>query len=192
MKKFIVPFIFITFFLLLTFSWSVAEEQPAKKPARLFAPDFPPFLKEMLDLTPEQESQLREFSKARLEERRTFRDKMMKMRSELREMMKDPKADEKKIEGLVDEIFKLRANQFKGSLKSRNEIKKIFTPNQLEKIEKFKTRFAGRWAMRPGRFPQWRFLPRGQFYGAERFSGPWGRGFGFRGRGLRDRMPWWL
>ncbi len=192
MKKILVPLMLIAVFILFAISTSIAQDQPAKEPARMKAHDFPPFLKDMLNLTPEQEARLKELSKARLEERQAFQEKMTKMRGELREMMKDPKADEKKIEGLVDEMFKLRAAQFKNNIKQRNEIKKIFTPEQLEKMEKFRTRFMGRQMRRPGRFfPGRRFSPWGGLFGPERFGLPWDRGFGFRGRILRNRMGWW-
>jgi hypothetical protein len=124
---------------------------------------------------------------------KAFQEKMKKMRSELRELMKDPKADEKKIDGLIDEMSKLRAMQFKSSVKQRKEIRKIFTPEQLEKMDKFKARLMDQRAMRKGQpFPKKRFLRQGRFFGPERFGGPWGRGYGFRGPSFRERMRrWW-
>lgn len=183
--------LFAVFLIFILFP-SSATTQPLRRPGRM-ANDFPLFLKNVLNLTPEQEARLQEFRKARQEEMKAFQEKMKKMRSELRELMKDPKADEKKIDGLIDEMSKLRAMQFKSSVKQRKEIRKIFTPEQLEKMDKFKARLMDQRAMRKGQpFPQGRFLRQGRFFGPERFGGPWGRGYGFRGPSFRERMRrWW-
>lgn len=139
-------------------------------------------MEEYLNLTPEQKTNLDEFRKARQEERRTFFDRMRKLQSDLRESMKAPQADEKKIEGLIDEMSKLKSAQLKSSLRNVREMKKIFTPEQLEKLEKFK-----------GRMMDWRgaemgrFMGRGGFYGRGWMSPRWGRGNFWRS-GPMNRM----
>ncbi len=127
--------------------------------------------REALGLTPEQEKSLEEFRKARMEENRAFRDEMMKVREEMRALAKDPKANEAKINGLIDKRAKLQAERAKAGFKNRAAVEKIFTPEQLEKMKAFRARFE----RRP------RFAGRGRM----------GMGFmGFRGPGMgRFRRP---
>ncbi len=110
-----------------------------------------PLREDRLNLTPEQKTKLEEFRKARQEENEAFFEQMRKMRTDLREMMKDPQANEKKIDGLIDEMSKLRADRMKRSLRNSQEMKKIFTPEQLEKMKDMRMRM-GRRAMRFGAF----------------------------------------
>ncbi len=105
---------------------------------------------EWLNLTPEQKTRLEEFRKAGQEERRAFSEQMRKMQSGLRELMKDPEANEKKIDGIIDEMSKLRASHLKSGIKHRAEMKKIFTPEQLDKLKNFRARMRGMGPMRPG------------------------------------------
>ncbi|HSA94957.1 MAG TPA: periplasmic heavy metal sensor [Acidobacteriota bacterium] len=122
---------------------------PAKeRPARMLA-------REALGLTPEQEKALTEFRKTRERERIAFRDEMARIRSERRELVRDPRANQAKLEALIDRAAKLRAEREKAGLRSRIERDKIFTPEQLEKMKAFRERLgdrAGRLAFRrPGR-----------------------------------------
>lgn len=137
--------------------------------------------REALGLTPEQEKSLEEFRKARMEENRAFRDEMMKVREEMRALAKDPKANEAKINGLIDKRAKLQAERAKAGFKNRAAVEKIFTPEQLEKMKAFRARFE----QRP------RFAGRGRM-GMGRFRGP---GFGMRRMGqfrpLRHRPFFW-
>ncbi len=110
-----------------------------------------PMREDWLNLTPEQKTKLEEFRKARQEENKAFFEQMRKMRTDFREMMKDPQANEKKIDGLIDEMSKLRADRMKRGLKNSQEMKKIFTPEQLEKLKDLRMRM-GRRAMRFGAF----------------------------------------
>ncbi|HEK85910.1 MAG: Spy/CpxP family protein refolding chaperone [Candidatus Saccharicenans sp.] len=98
-------------------------------------------LKDALQLTPEQEKKLEEFREARLEEAKAFREKMRQMNQDLRKLMADPKADESKINSLIDEISKLRADRMKAQFKNRKEWEKIFTPEQLKKIQEYRQDF---------------------------------------------------
>lgn len=104
---------------------------------------------------------------------------MEKFRADLRELMKDPQANEKKIHGLIDEMFKLRAAEMKNSIKHREEMKKIFTPEQLEKIKNLRGRMARFIGRRMGGFKPgpcwgagWGERP---FWGRTRFSRPFSR-----------------
>ncbi len=125
----------------------------------------PPARENRLNLTAEQKTKLEEFRKARREERTAFLDQMRKLRAELRDLMKDPQANEKKIDGLIDEMSRLRAARMKSDLKNSIEMKKIFTPEQLEKMKDFRMRMGPRRGMRPGRrgWRQWRMGPRRDF-----------------------------
>lgn len=181
MKKYVITAFLVVSFVSLLLLPSLANAQPIKSQERV---------KEQLNLTPEQEAKLKEFREARMEDRKAFREKMTKLRDEFQALMKDPKADEKKIDGLIDEMAKLRASQFKAGIKQRNEWKKIFTPEQLEKMEKFKGRMMERGAMRPGRFmPHQRFGMQRGFFGPRQFQRPGMRPSGFR-MGMMNCM-WW-
>jgi Spy/CpxP family protein refolding chaperone len=95
---------------------------------------------EFLELTPEQKAKLEEFRKSGAEERQAHFEKMRKLREEMRGAMKDPEANEGKINGLIDEMSKLRADQMKRDLARTREMKKIFTPEQQEKLAKLRDR----------------------------------------------------
>ncbi|MDH7512925.1 MAG: Spy/CpxP family protein refolding chaperone [Clostridiales bacterium] len=179
MKKSSVLLGLILLAALIAFGPSLALGQPARDPERTLRP----FWEEYLDLTPDQKAKLEEFRKARQEERKAFLDQMEKFRTELRELRKNPQANEKKIDALIDEMFKLRAGRLKSSFKHQAEIKKIFTPEQQEKLAKLRARMAHMREMRPGAF-----FGRG---GGRPGLSPhpfWGRG-PLRPR-LRDRW-WW-
>jgi len=165
----------------LLFGSYSASAQPARDPEwrpRLLAGEF-------LNLTPEQKAKLEEFRKARREERKVFAEQMEKLHSELRELRKDPQANEKKINGLIDEIFKLRATQMKNAIKHGEEIKKIFTPEQLEKMKNFRERMMA-----------WRGWRMGAFGRRGGWGPAWGPGGRVRPFWGRDRFPrplwrWW-
>jgi Spy/CpxP family protein refolding chaperone len=123
---------------LIAFGPSVALGQPARNPERTIRP----FWQDYLDLTPEQKAKLEEFRKVRQEERQAFFDQMGKLRADLKELRKDPQANEKKIDALIDEMFNLRAGRLKSSFKHQAEVKKIFTPEQQEKLARLKARIA--------------------------------------------------
>jgi Spy/CpxP family protein refolding chaperone len=98
-------------------------------------------LKDALQLTPEQEKKLEEFRKARWDEAKAFREKLGKLHEDLRKLSQDPKADEKKVNSLIDEISKLKAERMKAQFKNRKEWEKIFTPEQLKKLEEYRKDF---------------------------------------------------
>ena len=146
-------------------------------------------LKDAFNLTPEQEAELKAFREARQKESQEFREAMRKMQAELRDLTNDPKADQKKIDGLIDGMSKLRADRQKAAFRNRDEMKKIFTPEQWEKMQNVRGRL-GRLGdiqrMRPGRA-----LGReGLGLGVGRLQGlrPMGRAFGL-GRGRMMRRP---
>ena len=141
--------------------------------------------RESLGLTAEQEKALETFRKARMDENRAFRDEMQKMRGEMRELAKDPKAGEAKINGLIDKTAELRAERAKAAFKHRGEVKKIFTPEQIEKMRAFRGRLMNRQGMAGrGRMGFGRMGSRGP--GMGRFMGP---GFGMRRMGRFGAFP---
>lgn len=170
MKRY-ATFLGAVLFILFTFYPSVSFAQPEGREMDR---------KNNLNFTPEQKTKLEERRKARQEERQAFREQMRNLRADLREAMKDPQADEKKIDALIDEMTRLRATRLKSSLRQSREIRKIFTPEQLEKLEKFRAGITHSRGRRQGHFwnrggwaPRWR---RHLF-----------RGRGYYGPGLRDR-----
>jgi Spy/CpxP family protein refolding chaperone len=97
-----------------------------------------------LGLTPEQTKALEAFRKSRRDEGQAFRDGMAKLRVEMRELAKDPKANQARIDGLIDKMTGLSAERRKAGFRTRIERDKIFTPQQLETIKTLRSRFAGR------------------------------------------------
>jgi len=133
-----------------------------ERPGRMLA-------REALDLTPDQEKALEAFRRARTEEGRAFRDEMTKLRIERRELAKDPRANQAKIDALIDRTAKLRAEREKAAFRGRIERDKIFTPEQREKMKSFRERLANR----PGRIGRGRMAAgRPGFGRPDRFLGP--------------------
>jgi len=97
-----------------------------------------------LGLTPEQTKALEDFRKARRDEGQAFREGMGKLRVEMRELAKDPKANQARIDALIDKMAGLSAERRKAAFRTRAERDKIFTPEQLEKLKTIRSRFAGR------------------------------------------------
>jgi len=159
------------------------QDKPAEKQAKPAEPGerLRMLERDILDLTPEQEKKLEEFRLARQEEAKAFREQGEKLRTEYRELMKDPKANEAKLDGLIDQMSKLQAERMKAGLKNRLAREKIFTPEQLEKMKEYRGAFMNRGRMgMMGRGPLGRF-------GLNRFGmggplgprlGPLGLGFG--------------
>jgi Spy/CpxP family protein refolding chaperone len=148
MKKNVIATFVTLGFLALLISPLAAQDEPAPPRNPRLGPGAG--IQKWLELTPEQEAKLKEMSKARMEEAKGFREKLGKMQQDLRQILEDPKADQKKVEGLVDEIHRLKAAQMKAHLKFRKEREAVFTPEQLEKLKKARTR--GMEMRRAGRF----------------------------------------
>lgn len=123
-----------------------AQQPPAKqeKPAAQAQKVPLAGLKEFLQLTPDQEAKIKEMQKARQEDQKSFREQMQKLRGELAPLLKDSKADQNKINGLVDQIAKLGAERTKKVLANRNPMQKILTPEQLEKLKNAPPRMRAR------------------------------------------------
>jgi len=133
MKKFGVAAAVLGMLVTLAFVPVTASAQPAR-----------------LDLTPEQEEKIEDLWKARMDKMTAFQDQMMKLQLEMDTLMRDPKADAKKIEGLIDRMSALRAEHQKEAFRHRQSVESVLTPEQLEKLQTFRGRFAGRGLM-PGR-----------------------------------------
>lgn len=97
-----------------------------------------------LGLTPDQVKALEAFRKARTEERQAFRQNMDKIRTESRELLRDPEANRARLDELIDRRAKLRAEREKSDLRTRAERDKIFTPEQRAKIERLRSSRWGR------------------------------------------------
>lgn len=156
---------------------TLLQAQPLRRPGWL-GPGLGPGVQDWLGLTSEQKSKIEALRKTHQEEMKALRDKLMDLQKQLREARQDPKADPKKIEGLIDEIFKVRASQMKARLHHQGEIEKILTKEQKEKLDQARERYrrwflghpyrfgVGPWRMapfapgRPGLLRPYRFLPR--------------------------------
>jgi Spy/CpxP family protein refolding chaperone len=105
-----------------------------------------------LGLTPDQVKALGEFRKDRMDERRAFRQEAVRLRGEIRALAGDPKANQPKIDELIDQRAKLRAEREKGALRARAQRDEIFTPEQRDKIKAFRSGRQGRMGLAgPGR-----------------------------------------
>ncbi len=95
-----------------------------------------------LDLTDEQKEQLKNLRENQKEVQKQFMDKTKNLRLDLIELKQDAVTNSGEIEKIQDEIFNLRIEQMKNVYMHRKEIKKIFTPEQLEKMSALRTRAA--------------------------------------------------
>ena len=183
MKKQIAVFSVILGLLALALLPLAGQDEPGPAPVPERGPGHG--LQKWLDLTPDQQAKLEEVRKLRRDAIKSFGEEHQKMRQEMKKLLADPNADQKKIEGLIDDLAKLQAARMKSNLKFRQEFEKVLTPEQLEKLRKAKANLQG---MRRGS----RFLRGHQdmrrFLG-NRFFGRPGR-MGFRHPGLRGRMLW--
>jgi Spy/CpxP family protein refolding chaperone len=134
-------------------------------------------VRDLLAISPEQEKKIQEFRQGRQKDGQAFRDEMAKMRGEMRDLMKDTKANAARIDGLIDQRSKLRADREKLAVRTRGEWEKIFTPEQLEKMKKYRGAFMGRQGLAEG----------GRF-GLGRPG--MGRFMGMRGMGMGARSAW--
>jgi Spy/CpxP family protein refolding chaperone len=188
MKKQTVALSVIMGFLLLALLPLAAQDEPG--PAPVPGEGFGPGPQKWLDLTPDQQTKLKEIKKLRQEAMKGFREQHLKIGEELNTLMADPQADQKKIDGLIDEIAKLQAAHMKSGFKFRQDMEKILTPQQLEKLKKAKTTFQRirgehRFFMR---HPGARRFMGNQFFGRRGFNRPGGMRFGHPGRW--NRMLW--
>ncbi|MGB8952282.1 MAG: Spy/CpxP family protein refolding chaperone [Candidatus Aminicenantales bacterium] len=186
MKKYFVPLVFVTGVLFLALSVAAQPQTDPKAPKP--APKDRVALKEYLQLSPEQEAKLAEFRKVRAEERNAAREQMAKIRSELRTLLRDSKADQSKVDGLIDQLSQLQANRFKTMLQHRKEWEKILTPEQLDKLKDLREKMSQRRILRQKRMERGRFFgPRSRFHGQGRFTPH----FRNRGRGAGFPWMWW-
>ena len=144
---------------------------------------------DLFNITPEQEKKIQEFRQVRQKDRQAFRDEMTKIRGEMRDLMKDTKANSAKIDSLIDVTSKLRADREKLAIRTRDDWQKLFAPEQLEKIKKYRGAFTGRQGLgERGRFGFGR-------PGMGRFMGMRGTGMGMGARGAwgrRMHRPGWF
>lgn len=160
---------------------SFAQEKPAP-PAKPGKPAIQAPLarvKDALNITPEQEVKIKEFNKARTEAGKAFAEQMKKVREDMQALRQDDKADPAKLNALIDQSFKLRAEQAKAGLKNGEAWKKIFTQEQLDKMKKVRS-MQGRMGLMGGGMGQGQMM-RGQGQMMR------GRGQMMRGRGMMMR-----
>lgn len=177
--------------VLVSFSFilfpSIAQGQALKKAEKEAAEDFPLKQRNFLNLTVEQKAKLDEFRKMHQEESKEFLKNLREIGQQLNKLLRDPKSDQKEVEGLIDQLSTLRAAHLKKAFQHRRELRKIFTPEQLEKLEKFS---GNRMAPRRG-LARMRFFSLGGFRGLGRLPM-----FRREGRNLRRRpffnwRRWW-
>jgi Spy/CpxP family protein refolding chaperone len=196
MKKYLAA-VTILGFLFLT-AGGFAQQPPAKaeKPAKPAPGQQGPLgnLKDFLKLTPEQEAKIKDLQKSRQAEMKAFRDEMQKLRGEMKPLLKDAKADQTKINGLIDQITKLSADRIKKGLANRNPLQKILTQEQMDKLNQVRGRMMRGRGMGPGMgMGRGQFMQRGRFMGplGQLFMEPGQRGFGGRGMmGPRGGRGW--
>ena len=195
MKKYFAGTVLIIGILALSWSSFAQQSQKPAEKEKLVKPGRPaqmaPLarLKEYLNLSPEQEAKLNDVLKARVEDRKASQEQIKKTRSELTPLLKDPKTDQNKINSLIDQIAKMRADQTKKALASRRDMEKIFTSEQLDKLKQSRGQLMRRGLLSDFFMGRERFMQRGRFIGPGMRPGLSFRGqrwFGNRlGRGLR-------
>jgi Spy/CpxP family protein refolding chaperone len=135
MKKFLAALTIAGMFMISVGAFAQQPPQPPQKPEKP-APGVPlERMKNWLSLTPEQETKLKEFQKTRQEEQKAVREQVAKLRGELNPLLEDSKSDQNKVNGLIDQMSKLRADQLKKSFQNRKSLEQIFTKEQLDKLK---------------------------------------------------------
>jgi hypothetical protein len=188
MKRYVMAFIIVFLYFSLFPSGLLGQE--TIRPEEVITGDYPVDSENFLDLTPEQESKLKEFRKMRQEERKEFQRKMREVRKKMAPMMRDPEANEKAIQGLYQEIAKLRSGHLAEVIMQKKEIKKILTPEQLEKLEKAKKRITQRRFQRNRSISRRGSSRRGRFRQMDRMRFPRRRRY-FRGRLFLNNWRRW-
>jgi Spy/CpxP family protein refolding chaperone len=177
MKKYVAAIVLVA---LGAFGLSLFAQDQTTAPA-VVKPDRPAFqgplarAKDALKLTPDQEARLKEFHKARQADNKAFTEQMKKLRSDMQALRQDDKADPNKVNGLIDQMFKLQADRAKAQFKNRKDLEKIFTPEQLQKMKNGRSMFMGLGRM-------------GGFMPGPRGGMGFGRGMMMRGPMMRGPM----
>ncbi len=129
------------------------------------------------DLTDEQKEQLKKLRENQKEVQKQFMDKTKNLRLELNELKQDVEANSGEIENIQDGIFNLRIEQMKNAYNHQKEIKKVLTPEQLEKMSALRTRLTRGKAAMNRRVPQRSQMMKrgpnrgqGHIFGRTRFS----------------------
>jgi len=84
-------------------------------------------------LTDEQKEQMKILRENQMEVQKQFMDTTRNLNLKLNELRQDPAANAAEIEKIQDTVFNLKIEQMKKTYQHQKEIKKIFTPEQLEK-----------------------------------------------------------
>lgn len=131
----------------------LSEEPEQVCPPRMKAAE------KFLNLSAEQKESLEKLRKAWSEEQQSFREAMMTKGEELKELMKDTKANAAKIEALRDGLFAMKLAHMQKSYDHRKAVSKVFTEDQLKKLKTLRSKAR--------RFPRLakRFFGRGFFHG---------------------------
>ena len=122
------------------------------------------------DITDEQREQLNNLRENQREVQKQFMDKTRNLNLKLNELRQDAAVNAGEIETIRDTIFNLKIEQMKNAYLHQKEIKKIFTPEQLERMSAMRARSPMR-----GRATMNRNIPRGNQFIRRGMS---------RGRGL--------
>lgn len=140
----------------------VPEEPEQALPPRMKAAE------KFVDLSTEQKESLENLRKAWREEQQSFREAMRAKREDLKELMKDRETNAAKIEALRDGMFEIRLTHMKKSYDHRKAVRKVFTADQLKKLNTLRMSPARGFA-RGGQ----RFFGRGGFHGRHQPFGHW-------------------
>ncbi len=131
-------------------TYAAAQEQEAQPKVQKKIIVHGQGLKEELNLTKEQETKLQALKQAGQAERKAFSEQMQKLRQEMQTLRKDGKIDTAKMNPLIDKMYKLRADQAKSKLQRKQEWRKVFTAEQLEKLKNRPMMVRGFRSMGPG------------------------------------------
>ncbi len=123
---------------------SRAQDNPGERGERQDRPRARMLARDLFDITPEQEAKLGQLRALRLESQKAFREEMAKLRDKRRELARDPMAHKAEIAALIDQEYKLRAEQAKREFRHRTEGNRIFTPEQLERMRTYRGAFSVR------------------------------------------------
>jgi len=154
MKKFKTALVFTLAIFVVSLCVSSIFAQSTQRGRRPILQNQPRAQLHVPDLTDEQKEQLKKLRENQREVQKQFVDKTKNLCLELNELKQDAAANSGEIEKIQDGIFNLRIEQMKNAYLHQKEIKKVFTPEQLEKMSALRTRSSRGKAAMNRRMPQ--------------------------------------
>jgi|GEM_PF-2484755 len=91
-------------------------------------------MKQELKLTPEQQEKIKALKEKWKEDKKAKREAMMSVNKQVRELVKEDKLDDAKLDKLVNEKTEMMASMMKNNIKLKHEIYNVLDSKQKEQF----------------------------------------------------------